>query len=185
MHSILIQFHSRIPPRFNCIERHQHLFSQSLWLPCRPNQSRNIWRSVNIVLLWAVRILDVIVLLYIRFNVHPAIVFTVTQILSVPIAVEPIISVRNVITCPILIPFNWKRVNSADSADVQYFTSSSREVLHWQRWWQWRSVWQFTCSWTLRYKEWPGCSDDLFFVRNVSHGSCLHDLNARFLSGST
>ena len=62
-HSVLLFLPAFISPRFNCIDCHSHLFSLSLWLPCRPNQSGHIWRGAHILLLWAFRILEAIVAL--------------------------------------------------------------------------------------------------------------------------
>jgi len=81
MHSVLLFCHSLVPSCFDCIDRHQHLVSLSLWIPCRPNQSGNIWRGDHILLLLVFRILDAIVLVHIGFNVRRAIIFTVIWII--------------------------------------------------------------------------------------------------------
>jgi len=86
-HSVLHFLPSFISPRFCCIDRHQHLFSLSLWLPCWPNQSGHIWRGAHILLLWAFRILDAIVLFYIWVIVRCAILFAVNWIIQVAIPV--------------------------------------------------------------------------------------------------
>ena len=185
MHSVLLFLHSLIPPRFVYIDRHWDLFSLVLWLPCRPNQSGIIWRGAHIPLCWAAQNLDAIALFYIRFNVCPAIVFAVISIIKVPIPVKPIFSLQNAFSCAMLIALDWMTVDSSDSEDIQYLSSSSREVLCRQRWWQWRSFWQYKCSRTIMLKEWPGCIDDPFHVRKVSHSGLLLVLSARFLLGST
>jgi len=79
-HSVLLFLHSLIPPRFDCIDRHEHLFSLSLWLLCRPNRLGNLSHSAHIRLLWSFRMLSDIIFLYIRVNVCHAIVFAVIGI---------------------------------------------------------------------------------------------------------
>jgi len=86
-HSVLLFLYSLIPPRFYCINCHQHLCSLSLWLPCRPNQSWNIWHSTQIPLLCAFQILNAHALLCIRFNIYRAIVIAVNWIIQVAIPV--------------------------------------------------------------------------------------------------
>jgi len=184
-HPVLLFFSSFISPRFNCIDRHQHLLSLSLWLPGRTNQSGHIGRVAHIMLLWAFRILDTIVVLYIGFIVRCTILFTGIWIIQVPIPVKPIIGIRNADRCAIIVGFDWMMVDSPDSADIYDLSSSSREVLCRQSWWQRWSFWQFKCSGTIMLKEWPGCFDDLFCVRNLSHGGYLLVLSARFLLGSS
>jgi len=93
-------------------------------------------------------------------------------------------SVRNAFRFAVLITYDWMTVDSSDFADIQYLNSSSREVLRRPRWWQWRSFGQFKCSCTIMWWEWPGCIDDLFRVRNVSHGGHLLGMSTRFLLGS-
>jgi len=134
-HSVLHFLHSLTPPRFDCMDRHQHPISLSLWLPCGLNQSGNTWRGAHIPLLWAFQILDAIALLYIRFNVCRAIGFAAIWNIYVPIQVEPNCSVRNAFRCAILINFEWMTDDSPDSADIEYLSSSSREVICGQRWW--------------------------------------------------
>jgi len=93
--------------------------------------------------------------------------------------------VRKAFRCAILIPFDWMTVDSSDSANILDLSSSSREVLCRQSWWQWRSFWKFECSSTIMLKEWPGGFVGLFNVRNVSNGCHLLVLSARFLLCST
>jgi len=128
-----------------------------LWLQWNPNQSGNIWGGTHIPLLWTFRILDAIDLLYIRFNVCRAIVFTVIWIILVPILVKPIFSVRNAFRCTILITVTWMMVDSSDSADILNISLSPREVLCRQSWYQKGSIWQFKWSQTIMLKEWAGC----------------------------
>jgi hypothetical protein len=47
------------------------------------------------------------------------------------------------------------KVDYLNSADIQYLSSSSREILWRQSWWQRRSFWQCTCCRTTMLKEWP------------------------------
>jgi len=49
MHSVLLFVHTHVPPRLDCIDRHQHIFSLSLWLLCRPIRSGNIWHKAHIL----------------------------------------------------------------------------------------------------------------------------------------
>jgi len=81
--------------------------------------------------------------------------------------------------------FQPDEVDSSDLAGIWYLSSSSREVLCRQSWWQMWSFWRFKCSRTIMLKEWPECSDDLFGVRNVSHGCHPLVVSATFLLGST
>jgi len=183
MYSVLHFLHSLIPSHFNCNDHHQHHFSIPLWLPCRPNQSGNIWRGTHIVLLWEFQILDAIVLLYIRFNVCYAIVFTVIWIDQVLIQVKSIFCGWKAFRCAILITFDRMTVDSSDAAGIQYSSLSSREVLCRQTWWQRRSFWQCKCSHTIMLKEWQACFDGLFCVRNGSYGIHLLLLSMWFLLG--
>ena len=118
-HCVLLVLQSLIPHRFNCIDRHQHIFSLSLGLPRRPIQSGNISHSAHIPLLRAFLNLDAIVLLYIRFTIRQAIFFASIWIFWVTIPVKPILSVRNVFKSAILITFDWMTVHCLDSADIQ------------------------------------------------------------------
>ena len=86
-HSVLLFLPSLISPPFCCIDHHEHLFGLSLWLPRGPNQSGHIWHGAHIQLLWALRILDAIVLLYIGLIVCCAILFAVNWIIQVGIPV--------------------------------------------------------------------------------------------------
>ena len=106
-------------------------------------------------------------------------------IIKVPIQVKPIFRFRNDLSCAILITFDGTMVDSSDSPDIQYLSSSPREVGCSQRWLQRRSFWQLKCSRTIMMKELPRCFDHLFRVRNVSHSSHLLVMSAGFLLGST
>jgi len=86
-HCGLLFLQSFVSPRFYCIDRYQHLFSLALRLSCWPNQSVNIWRGSNILLLSAFRILDAIVVLYIWFIVSCRMIFAVIWIIQVAIPV--------------------------------------------------------------------------------------------------
>jgi len=117
-HYVLLFLPSFISPRFYCIDRNQHLFSLSLWLPCRPNQSGHIWRSAYILLLWAFRILDANVLLYIVFIVRCAIIFAVIWSIQTAIPVKPIFGVRNRFRWAILVAFLCMTVDSPDLVNI-------------------------------------------------------------------
>jgi len=183
-HSVVLFLHFLIQPDVNCIDRHQHLFSLTVWLAWTPNQSRNIWYGAHIPLFRAFWILDTILLLYHRFNVCRAVLFTVIWSIEVPIPVKLDFGVRNAFRYAILITFDWMTVDTSDSVDIQYSSSSSREVHCRQSWWQRRSFWQFKCNHTIMLKEWLGCVDNIFRVRNVSYGGHLLVMSARFLLGS-
>jgi len=86
-HSVLLFLPSFISLRFNCVDCHKHLFNLSLWVRCRPNLSRQISCGAHILLLWVFRILNAILVLYIGFIVHCAILFTVIWIIQVAIPV--------------------------------------------------------------------------------------------------
>jgi len=117
-HSVLLFLLFFISPRFNWIDHDQHLFSLFIWLPCWPNQSGHIWRHSHILLLWAFRILNAIVGVYIRFIIRCTIIFDVIWIIQVAIPVQPIIGVRNALRCAIVVAFHWMTVDSPDSADI-------------------------------------------------------------------
>jgi len=146
IHSVLLYLHSLIPPRFDCINSPQHLFSLSHWLPCRQNQSGNIWRGTHIPLLWAFCLLDAILLLYVTFTLCRAIVLAVIWIIQVPTPVKPIFGIRNAFWCTIIITVDLMTVDSSHSADISYLSSSSREVLCTQSCWERRCFWKFKCS---------------------------------------
>jgi len=167
MHSVLLFLDTLIPPRFDCIDRHQHLLRLSLWLARWLIQSRDIWCSTYIPRLWAFQIPDAIVLLYNRFIVCRAIVFNVIWIIQVPIPVKPIFGVWDVFRHAILITFAWMTFDLCDLVDIIYLTSSSRQVLCRQCWWQRWSIWQCKCSRTIMMKVWPGCFHDPFRIRSV------------------
>jgi len=180
-HSVRHFLRSHIPPLVNCIDCQQHHSSMSLWVPCWPNPSGNIWHGTPIPLLWAFRILDAIVLLYIRFNIYLAIIFAVIWIIQVAIPVKPIFSIWNVFRCTILISFHKGTVESSDLVGIYYSSSSPREVLCRHSWLLQWSHWQFKCSRTFMVKEWPGWYDDPFSVWNVSYGCHLLVLIGWFL----
>jgi len=180
-HSVLLFLHSPILPCFDTIDYYQHRFSLSVWLPCWSIQSGHICHGTHIPLLWAFRILDAIVLLYIIINICCAIVFAVNRHIQVTSPVKAISGIRTCFRCAILITFDWMTVDSSDSADIQHFILSPREVLCRPSWWQRRSFWQFKCSCTIMLKDCPGCIDDLFRVRTVSFGCHLLVLTVWFL----
>ena len=102
-----------------------------------------------------------------------------------PFQCSPVVSVRNVFRCAILVPFDWMTLDSPNMTDIQDLRSSSRQFVCRQSWWQRWSSWQFKCSRTIMLKEWPGCFDDLFRVQNVSYSGHLLVLSAGVLLCST
>jgi len=155
--------------------------AQFLWPLCWPSQSASMQCSTNISWLWGYWILDAIASLYLEFNVCLQVVFAVIWIIQVPILAKPIFGVRNAFRCNILITFSWKAVNSSDSADIYYLSSSSREVHCIKCWWHRWSLWRCKCSCTMVLHIWPGSFDDLFSIWNVSHGCHLCVLSTRFI----
>jgi len=119
--SVLVCLDSLVPSCFDCTDHHQHLCSLSLGLPCCPNQSGNCWCGTHFPLLWAFRILDAIVSLYIRLNVCCAISFAVIWITQIAIPVWPNFGVRTAVSCAILITVHCMPVESSDSGDMKYF----------------------------------------------------------------
>ena len=85
MHSVLLFLSCLITISSDWIDHHQHLSSLSHRLPYRPNQFGNIWRGNHLQLLWALWILDSILLLDIRWNICCAFVFVVIWIVQVTI----------------------------------------------------------------------------------------------------
>jgi len=80
-HSVLLFLYTFIPACFHCIDCNQHRFNHSLRLWCRPNQSGNIWEGARIPLNWALRMLDAIVLLSVKFTICRSIVIAVGWII--------------------------------------------------------------------------------------------------------
>jgi len=77
--------------------------------------------------------------------------------------------------------FGRMAVDSFESAEVEYLSLSSRQVLCRQSWWQMWYFWQCECSRTIMMNVWPGCLDDFFDIWNVSYGCHLHVMSAGFL----
>jgi hypothetical protein len=77
-------------------------------------------------------------LLNIGFNLCRAILFGVTWNIQVAIQVKPI-CVRNAFRCATVITFDWRTVDSSDSANIYHLSLSSREVFCRQSCWQRRS----------------------------------------------
>jgi len=134
-HSVQHFLHFFISPRFECICHVHYLFSLPFWLLCWLNQSRNMWHGTNILLLWAVRILDASGLLYIGFIVCCTIVKAVIWIIQVAIPVYPILGVCKAFRYAILITLDRMTVDSAASVDIQLLRLSSRKVPGRQSWW--------------------------------------------------
>jgi len=169
-HSDQLFLVSPVPPCFHCIHGHQQCFSVFVWPPCWPNQSGYIRYGIHIPLPYAGPILDAIILLYIRFIVCLLIIIALILIIQVTIPVKPILGVGNASRCNILFTFSWMTVDSSDSADIKYLSSSFRKVLCRQTWWHRWSFWQFKCSRTFILKFWPGYFDDLLCIWNVTNG---------------
>jgi len=180
-HSVLHYSVSPDPPCFGSIDRHQPLFSLFLWPPWWLNQSGHVRSGTHIPLLRAFRILEAIVLLYIRFIVCLTVVFPLIWIIRVTVPVEPIFSVQNAFGCTVIMTVNWMTVDSPYSANIQHLCLSSSKFLCRQSWWQWWSFRQFKCSCTLMLKEWPGCFDAVFCIWNVSYGCNLFVSSGWFL----
>jgi len=176
---------SLIASHFHCIDHLQPHFTVSLWPSCWPNQSGNISGGTHIPLLWASRIFHAIVSLYIRFDVSLPVVFVLIWIIQVNIPVKPIFSVQNAFRGTVFIPLSWITVESVYLAVIYFLSSSSREVICRQSWWQRWSFWQFKCSCTIMLKVWLGWFDNLFSIGNVSYGCDLLVLSERFLLCST
>ena len=94
------------------------------WCGCSNLRSLRVMTSEPFYIspMWAFRILDSIVLLYIGFNVRTAFVFAVFWIISVPIPVKPIVGMRNAFGCTTLISFKWMTVDFSDLADIEYLS---------------------------------------------------------------
>jgi len=176
---------SLIPPCFNCIDSHQPRFSLSHWPLCWPNQSRNIWCGTHNPMLWAFRSLDVFASLFNGFIVCLIVVFTLFWIIQLTIPVQPIVGIGNTFRCAILVTFSCLIVDSSESANIQYLSSSSREVMCRQSWWQRWSFWQWICSRTSMLNIWQWCFDDLFGIWNAFYGCHLLVLSLRFYLCST
>jgi hypothetical protein len=67
--------------------------------------------------------------LYIRFNVRCAILFSVIGIIQVTIHCQPIVSGRNEFQSVINSGFDWMTVDSPNSADIQDLSSPSARFL--------------------------------------------------------
>jgi len=120
---------SLISPCFHCTDSYQRLFSLIHWPPCWPNQSRNIWCSLFNNVLWAFESLDAIAWVYIWLIVGLTVVFTLIWIIQIANPVKPIFNVENNSWCTFLLTFAWMTINSPDSVDIQYLSSTSRDVL--------------------------------------------------------
>jgi len=128
-HSVRLFLDPNIPPHFHQIDCQQHLFILLLWQSYRPNQSRNIQCGLHIPLLWGFWILTADIQFYIWFNVCLPVVFAVSWIIQVPIAVELIFSVWTACRWTIVITFGRMVVDLFDSAYIWYLNSSCREVI--------------------------------------------------------
>jgi len=135
MYSVLLFLNPLIPPHFHYIDCHERLFSIFLWPSYMANQLGNIQCGTHIPLLWGFWILTALVQFHIWFIVCLPVVFAVIWIIQVPIPVQPIFSDWNDFRWTILITFGRMAVDLFDSADIQYFSSSSTEVLCRQSWW--------------------------------------------------
>ena len=170
-----------IPPRFHYIDCHQCLFSLLLWPTYRPNQSGNIRCGRYIALLRGFWILTAVVQFHIWFIVCLPVVFAVIWIIQVLIPVKPIFGVWNAFRWTILVTFRRMALDLFDLVDIQYSSSSSREVLRRPSWWHRWFFWRFECSRTIMLKVWPRCFENLFSIWNVSYGCHLIIFSTTFL----
>jgi len=135
--------------------------------------------------LWGFCFFDSVFYPYFRFIVCLLVVLAVIWIIQVTIPLKPIFGVRKASRCTILTTFDRMAVDSFDSADIQYLSLSSRDILCSQtlshRW----SFWQFKCSRTFMLKFWLRHFDNLSCIWNVSYGCHFLVLSARFLLCST
>jgi len=180
-HSVLLFVQPLLPVHFYYTNLHQPRFNPFLWLPCSQNQSGNISCGTPILLHSSFGILDAIVFLHVGFIVHLPVVFAVIWIFQVTILVKPLFGFWNAFRCTTIIIFGRMAVDSCDSVDIEYLSSSSREVLCRQSWWHRWSFRHFKYSRTMMLKVWPWCFDDLFSIWNISYSSHWLVLSARFL----
>jgi len=176
---------SPIPPCCHCIDGHQHLLSLYVCPPCWPNQSGNILCGTHILNLWASRILDGIVFLYIGLIMCLSVLFALIWNIQGTIPVKPILSVGNAVRCTIQITSCWMTVDGSDPVDIKYWSLFSRKVVCKPSWWQRWSFRQLKCSCAIMLKVCPGCLDNLPHIWNVTNGCHLLDLSTRFILHST
>jgi len=160
-------------------------FQHFLWIPCWPNQSGYLQCSTHILLLWAFRIIDAILFLYVRFIFCLQVVLNFFWIIRVTIRFKPILSVWKAVRCTGFITLGWMAIYCFDSEHVYYHSSSFRKILWRQSWWQRGSVQQSKCSRTIMLIVWPGSFDYLFSIWNVSYGWYLLVVSVRLLLCTT
>jgi len=110
MNSVLRWLVHIIPPHFHWINHYRLFSSLVLWSLCWPNQSRNIWCHTAITLLWAFKILDAIVKLYLRFVVCLPVIFALIWIINVSIPVKQVLGVQHGVMWTIHITFGWMAI---------------------------------------------------------------------------
>ena len=170
---VLLFLASLIPPCFHCTGSHQPLFSLLHWLPCWPNESRNIRCRTHNVVLQFFRSFHATAWHYVTFIFSLTVVFALIWIIQITIPVKAIFGSRNAFRRAILNTFGWMTADSSVSAYVQYLRSTSRDVLCRQSWWQRWSFWQLKYSRTIMLEVWAGCFDDLLGIGNVSYSCYL------------
>jgi len=126
-------------------------------------------------------VLDTGVPHYVAFIVCLPVVFGSIWFIQICIPVTPIFSIWKACRCAILITCGWMVVDCVDSADIEYLSSLSMEVVCQQCWWQRWCFQHLECSDTIIFKVWPGCFDNLFSVWNIFYDCQLVVLIARFL----
>jgi len=163
------------------IDGDHHLFKLVVRPPCWPNQSGNIWCATYILRLWAFRILDGIVLLYIGFIVCLPDIFALVWSIRVTIPVKLIPGFGNPFRCTILITLCWMIADSSESVAIQYFSSSARKVLCRHTWCHTWFFPPFQCRRTIMCNDWPGHFNQLLRDMNVTNGCHLLVSSVRFL----
>jgi len=175
--------------QYSCLFRlHWHSstpFQPGYWPPCWQDQSRIIGWGTHDQVIWAVRGLDPIVWPNFGFIVFHAVHFAVVWVIQMTFPGKAIFDVRNAFRCTIIVTLKLMMIDCFNSADMHYFSSSSRLVLCRYSWWQRWSFWKFDCSRAIMSEVWPGFFDDFFNIGNVSYGGHLLDSSAGFYLCST
>jgi len=133
-HFVILFLDHLISPRFYYIHHYQCLFKLLLGSSFRLNHSGKILCGTHTPLFQGFQILTPFVQFHVWFIVFLPVVFAVIWINQVPIPVKPIFSVWNGFRWTMPDTFGRMADNSFDLADIQYLSSSSREVLSRQSW---------------------------------------------------
>jgi len=135
MHFVRLFLDALIPSHFHYIDCRQWLFILLYCRSYRPNQSGNIRCGTNNPLLRGVSMLTAVVQFHIGYIVCLPVALAFIWIIQIPIPVKPIFGVWIAFWWTILITPGRMAVDMSDSANIQYLSSSSREVLCRQSWW--------------------------------------------------